>query len=265
MTTEASNTDSGTAVIEMTGVTVGSLRDQESVVLENVDWRVVAGDYWVIAGMHSSGKSDLMALTGGLMPPRAGGYRLFGRTMPIYEEELLPERLRLGLVFDGGHLFHHLTVAENIALPLRYHRALETQELQQRVEAMLEAMELSPWANSRPGALGRNWQKRVGLARALMLEPEALVLDNPLGGLDSRHMVWWLNFLGQLSAGGGFRQGRRMTLVVTAEDLRPWRQRATRFAILQDRRLVTVGERSTLDAHDDPLVKELLADEFSGT
>ena len=185
--------------------------------------------------------------------------------MPIYEEELLRDRLRLGMVFDGGHLFHHLSVAENIALPLRYHRSAGAQDLRQRVEAMLEATELSHWANSRPGALGRNWQKRVGLARALVLEPEVLVLDNPLGGLDLRHTLWWLNFLGQLSAGGGFNQGRPMTLVATAEDLRPWRLRATRFAVLQDRRLVTVGERSTLDAHNDPLVKELLANEFSGT
>ena len=92
----------------MNGVAVGSLEDPEATVLEEVNWPVAAGDYWVIAGMHGSGKSDLMAMTGGLMAPRAGRYRLFGQDMPIYEPERLPERLRLGLVFDGGHLFHHL-------------------------------------------------------------------------------------------------------------------------------------------------------------
>jgi putative ABC transport system ATP-binding protein len=262
MTTETANAESGTPVIEMTGVAVRSLKDQETNVLENVDWRVAAGDYWVIAGMHGSGKSDLMALTGGLMPPKAGVYRLFGRDMPIYDEEEMPERLRLGLVFDGGHLFSHLSVAENIALPLRYHRNQGARALRQRVETMLEATELSPWADSRPGALGRNWQKRLGLARALALEPDALLLDNPLGGLDLRHTQWWLNFLGQLSAGGGLSQGRRMTLVATAEDLRPWRSRASQFAILQEQRLMALGERSSLAGHRDPLVKELLADEI---
>ena len=71
--------------------------------------------------------------------------------------------------------------------------------MKEKVEALLELTELSPWAESRPGALGRNWQKRVGLARALALEPDVLLLDNPLGGLDLRHTQWWLNFLGQLS------------------------------------------------------------------
>lgn len=251
-------------VIEMSGVSIGSMQQPDVTVIEDVNWRVEAGDYWLVAGMHGTGKSDFMAMTGGLMPPRAGTYRLFGRTMPIFDEEELPERLRLGLVFEDGHLLHRLTVAENLALPLQYHHGAKRHEAGERVAAMLEITGLSNWADTIAGALGRNWQKRVGLARALMLEPEVLLMDNPLGGLDLRHTIWWLDFLDQLSTGGGFLKGRRMTLVATGEDLRLWQRRAGDFALLKQGRLVTLGKRTVLAGHSEPLVKELLAEGFGG-
>jgi ABC-type transporter Mla maintaining outer membrane lipid asymmetry ATPase subunit MlaF len=250
-------------VIEMSGVAVGSRQEPETVVLKDVNWRVAAGDYWVVAGLHGSGKSDFIALAGGLTRPQGGSYRLFGHPMPIFEEELLGERLRLGVVFEDSHLQHRLSVAENVALPWRYHRSANAAEVAGRVAAMLEWTGLTPWADSQPGRLGRNWQKRAMLARALMLEPEVLVLDNPIGGLDSRHALWWLDFLGQLSAGADFLKGRRLTVVATAEDFRPWQDRASHFAILQQGRFVPLGERSVLAGHSDPLVKELLRDGFA--
>jgi ABC-type transporter Mla maintaining outer membrane lipid asymmetry ATPase subunit MlaF len=264
MTTDQTPSNPGVPVIEMIGVAVGSTQNPDAPVLEDVDWRVESGEYWLLAGMHGSGKSDLIALAGGLMPPQRGIYRFFGHEMPIYEDALLPERLRLGLVFDGGHLLHRQTVAENLALPLQYHRNVNRHQAAARVEAMLELTGLTPWADSLSGSLTRNWQKRAGLARALMLEPEVLLLDNPLGGLDLRHMNWWLDFLGLLSSGGGFLNGRRMTLVATGEDLRPWKERADHFAILQHGRLVTLGRRSALAGHREPLVRELLAEGLPG-
>ncbi len=249
-------------VIEMKDVAVGSLQDAEQIVLEGINWTVKAGDYWVVAGMHGSGKSDLISMTGGLMPPMRGDYRLFGHPMPIYDEELLPERLRLGMVFESGQLLHQLSVKENIALPLRYQRELPWQEVEDRVNAMLELTELSPYADARPGTLTHNWQKRAGLARALMLEPEVLLLNHPLGGLDLRHAGWWLNFLDQLATGQGLFPGRRLTLVVTAEDLRPWRDLACSFAILKKQRFTVLGHRPEFRNHEEPLVKELLAEEL---
>jgi len=115
-------------VIKMEAVSVGSLRDLSTIILEGVDWQAAAGDYWVLAGLQGAGKTDFLMMTAGLMPPEAGSYRLFGEPMPIFDEARLPIRLRLGQVFDGGQLFNHLTVFENISLPLRYHRNLsETQ------------------------------------------------------------------------------------------------------------------------------------------
>lgn len=246
-------------VIELADVTVGSTPDFDRVMLEGVNWTVKAGEYWVLAGMQDSGKRDLISVMSGLTPPLAGECRRFGSQTLLEGDELGAERQRVGMVFDHGQLLHQLTIKQNIALPLRYHRSLPWQEVERRVEAMLEATELTPHAEVMPGRLAAHWQKRAGLARALMLEPEVLLLDNPLRGLDPRQAAWWLNFLSQLSAGRGVIPERRLTLVMTAEDLRPWRQIPCHFALLRNQEFVVLGHCSTLDDHPHPLVKELLA------
>ncbi|HEX4646004.1 MAG TPA: ATP-binding cassette domain-containing protein [Verrucomicrobiae bacterium] len=245
--------------MEMAGVTVTALNDPRMVMVENVNWSVSVGDYWVVGGLQGSGKTDLMELAEGLIPPQQGVYRLFGHEMPIYGEHLLAERLRIGLVFDGGNLFNQLTVWENVSLPIRYHKNLTREQAEQQTDAMLQAMELTPWRDTMPGALGLNWRKRVGLARALMPRPEVLLLDNPIAGLDVRHRNWWLNFLDQLSAGHALLEKRPMTLVATAGDLRPWTERARQFAILKDKRLVVIGGRAELPGHSEPMLLELMA------
>jgi ABC-type transporter Mla maintaining outer membrane lipid asymmetry ATPase subunit MlaF len=191
--------------------------------------------------LQGSGKSDFLMMAGGLVAPVRGTYRLFGEEMPIFDEVRLKERLRLGLVFDGGQLFNHLTVRQNVALPLRYHRNLAAAQVEAEVGSLLEMTELGPWGDSTPGAMARNWHKRVGLARALILKPDVLLVDNPLAGLDPRHTNWWLNFLEQLSAGHPLMSGRPMTLAVTVADTQPWKDRARQFAMLKDKRFV-VGE-----------------------
>jgi len=247
--------------LELTALSVESRQDPGSAVLENVNWSVGAGEYWVLAGMHSAGKSDFLAMLAGLAPPLRGGFRLFGREMPATGGQFLSERLRIGLVFDGGLLFQNLTIEENVALPLRYHRGLARGDIGNSVKTILEETGLSPWAGRLPGTVGRAWQKRAGLARALVLQPEVLLLDNPLGGVDSRHLQWWLGALDRLSAGRGFLEGRPMTLVVATDDLRPWRNRAAHFALLQKRRFSPLGRQPQLTGLADPLVRELLAEQ----
>ena len=124
---------------------------------------------------------------------------------------------------------------------------------------MLELTELAPWADSTPGAMARNWQRRVGLARALMLRPEVLLLDNPLAGLDLRHRAWWLNLLEQLSRGHEWMNGRPVTLVATTNDLRLWPGHTRQFAILKDKRLVVLGDWAKVEGAADELVRELMA------
>ena len=110
------------AVVEMREASVSALRDTTLTVLENVNWSVLPGEFWVVAGQPQSGKSDLLMTAAGLLLPARGSCRVFGCETNAFGEAQLAERLRVGLVFAGGQLFSQLTVAENVALPLRYQK-----------------------------------------------------------------------------------------------------------------------------------------------
>jgi ABC-type transporter Mla maintaining outer membrane lipid asymmetry ATPase subunit MlaF len=247
----------------MENVAVGVLRDQSNVVLREINWTVQRREYWVVVGLQGSGKSDFLMMTAGLMPPAAGRYQLFGDRMPIFEESRLAERLRLGLVFENAQLFNHLTVRENIALPLRYHGNLTQADAAPEVQRFLAALELERWSESTPGAIGRNWQKRVALARALILQPEILLVDNPLPALDLRHSAWWLAFLEQLSKGHDLLHGRPLTLVVTSADVRPWKGRPCRFAVIRDQRFTVVESWSQLEAQCSEFMQERVLEDVT--
>jgi ABC-type transporter Mla maintaining outer membrane lipid asymmetry ATPase subunit MlaF len=245
--------------IEMRGVSVGSMRDLNTIAVEDVNWSVKPGDWWIVSGLQGSGKSDFLMLTGGMMAPAAGTYCFLGEEMPIFEDHRLKDRLKLGFVFENGQLFNHLTIAENISLPLRYHSNLSEAEAAAEVQRLLELTELAPWADSTPGAMARNWQRRAGLARALILRPEVLLLDNPLAGLDLRHRAWWTNLLEHLSRGHEWMIGRPLTLVITTNDLRLWRGGKRQFALLKDKRFVVLGDWEKVEAASDELVREMRA------
>ena len=249
-----------TPVLEMRGVAVVSLKNPSAVVAEGVNWTVKPGEFWVVGSPQHSGKTDFLMVAGGLSSPAGGEYSFLGEPMPIFEEPRLVHRLKLGFVFDGGQLLGQLTVAENIALPLRYHGRLSADEIESRVRELLEITELLPWANSTPANAGRSWQQRAGLARALALQPEVLLLDSPLTGLDGRHTTWWLGFLDQLSRGHKIVGGKPVTLVVTADDLRPWRRHAGRVACLSNGRLMVLGDWRAAEVSKERVIQELLGE-----
>jgi ABC-type sulfate/molybdate transport systems ATPase subunit len=230
-------------LLELLGVSANFQRDAETPLVTDANWRVAAGDFWCVSGAGGAGKTDFLMLAAGLLMPICGMVKWFGEEFPEDEAAQLQQRLKVGLVFDGGNLFNHLTVAENVALPLRYHRELSPSELAERVATLLEFAELTPFANSTPGTLGRNWQKRAGLARALALSPELLLLDNPLGGADARHTAWWQTALKKISSGQNPK-----TLVVTADDAAAWRGRARQFARLHEGKLELQSSATSVDA-----------------
>ena len=169
------------AAIEMREASIGAMRDVSFIVVEDANWTVAPGEFWVIAGQQHSGKSDFLMLTAGLMAPVEGSCRLFGRDTRTFGEAELAERLRVGLVFEGGQLFNHLTIRENVALPLQYHRNLSASAAAAEIQPLLELMELTPLADITPANVSGNWLQRAALARALVLKPELLAAGQPAG------------------------------------------------------------------------------------
>ncbi len=246
-------------VLEMRGVNVTAMRDPGLTVLENVDWAVGEGEFWVVAGQQHSGKTDLLMLAAGLIPPVAGSYRLFGAepTLPNEgEKEILG---RAGLVFQGGQLFNQMTVAENVALAVCYHGELSVETPMQEVREWLDLMELLPLADLTPPNIAANWRQRVALARALILRPQILLLDNPLSGLGARHRHWWLRFLEQLARGHKLFDGKPLTMVATTDDLRPWQNDRRQFALLNERKFTCLGGWREVEATEDVVVQELMS------
>jgi putative ABC transport system ATP-binding protein len=254
----------GRPVIELVNVSVAAGGRAESAALEGINWGISAGDYWVVGGLPGSGKSDLLATLAGLYRPLGGTLKLFGRDIAgLSEDDFMAARLRIGLVFEGGgRLFNQLSVAENVALPLRYHRSQPGVEAGERVKAILDATGLTPWAESTAGRINLARRQRVALARALAMSPEALLLDNPLGVSGSQEARWWRDFLAQLAGGHELLRGCPVTLVVACHDLRPWADQGKQFALLKQKRWLAIGGRAELTCGDEPLLHELLATEF---
>jgi ABC-type transporter Mla maintaining outer membrane lipid asymmetry ATPase subunit MlaF len=248
-------------VIEMIDGVVESYTGSGIPLVEGVDWRIMRGDYWVVGGVHGSGKTDLLSTAAGLIRPAQGRHFLFGKeTEQLGGDELARERLRIGIVFElGGRLFNHLTVRENVSLAICYHRDCDEADADPIVRPILEATGLEDVADQTPGRITRSLRQRVGLARALALHPEVLLLDNPISGLEPRHVRWWLEFMQALGKGHPLLENRPMTLVVAVGDLRPWIEQGKQFALLDERRWRPVGGQAELAGCDAILLQELLA------
>lgn len=246
-------------MLHLDDVAFGSMRDASRVMAENVNWTAARGDFWVVGGLHGAGKSDFLMLLGGLMSPTRGRYWFQGEPMPIFDEARLGTRLKIGLVFETGQLFNQLTVLENVALPVAYHHNLSPPQARDRAAGLLENLELSAWAESTPGALSRNLQKRAGLARALILKPELLLLDNPLSGLDLRQLQWWLKLLCDLADGHPLLDSKPLTMVASASDLGPWRACARQCAILRKGSFTVLKDWPGTEAAGNELLNELIA------
>lgn len=258
MSAPAAHPVSETPALDMQGLAVASMRNPNLTVVKDVNWMVQRGEFWVVGAPQHSGKSDFLMTLGGIMTPADGEFSFLGEAMPIFEEGRLAHRLKLGFVFDGGQLLGSLTVAENITLPLQYHSRLSAAEIETRASELLELMELQPWAHSTPVNVARSWLQRAGLARALALSPEVLLLDSPLTGLDVRHTIWWLRLLGELSRGHRILDNKPLTIVATADDLRPWRRQANRVACLSKRQFLVLGDWNAVDTSNEAVVKDLL-------
>ena len=153
--------------------------------LRDIDMRIRRGDIVVIIGGSGAGKTTLLKILIGLDRPSSGQVVVDGRDMtPLGERELNKVRKKFGMVFQYSALLDSMTVLENVAFPLREHTKLSDKEIRARVIDKLKILGLENVENRFPSQLSGGMRKRVGLARALMLEPEVLMYDEPTSGLD---------------------------------------------------------------------------------
>jgi putative spermidine/putrescine transport system ATP-binding protein len=155
--------------------------DGRQLVVRDLDLTVGSGEFMTLLGPSGSGKTTTLMMLAGFEAPTTGRILLAGE--PI--ERLPPHRRNIGMVFQNYALFPHMTVAENIAFPLRYRR-LGAAERAERVARALRMVHLESFAERRPAQLSGGQQQRVALARALVFEPRLVLMDEPLGALDKQ-------------------------------------------------------------------------------
>lgn len=246
-------------VIELNSVDVPTMTGSEPIIARAVSWRVARGEFWVVAGLMGSGKSSLLRFLAGLLAPTSGQYKLFGEPMPIIDQARLPVRLKLGFVPEDGGLLSTLNLAENVALPLRYHRNVPATSALERAQELLRTLECKPWVDAHPGSAPPDVRRRAGLARALIMNPEVLIVDCPLRGLDPVRAHWWLDTLHALNRGQTAFCPGPTTIIVSSEDLRWWRNTKASFLLLHDRHACAFGSWAELEAAGPAPVQTMLA------
>lgn len=212
--------------------------------------RIEAGQIVGLLGGSGSGKTTLLREMLGLQRPDSGEIRLFGKN--LNHPDLFVQRglkRRLGMLFQHGALFSALSVFDNIAFPLRELKALDEDWIRRLVHLKLSMVELTP-AHGRlmPAELSGGMVKRVALARALSLEPELLLLDEPTAGLDPDRSQNFVELVSVLQRELG------LTVVMVTHDLNTLEGLATHVAILADQHIVSFGPKEDVVAHDHPFV-----------
>ena len=157
----------------------------ERAVLRGISFKVFKGDTMIIMGGSGCGKSTLLRHINGTMKPTSGSIKIFGEEITgMNERELAHIRRRFGMLFQSGALLASMTVGENVSLPVTEHGKLDADIVELMVKMKLEMVGLTGFENLKPAEISGGMKKRVGLARALALDPELLFSDEPTSGLD---------------------------------------------------------------------------------
>lgn len=231
-----------------------SKRYGEKVVLNDLSFDLPAGSNLVIMGRSGSGKSVTLRLMNGLERPDSGSIQFDGEEITgLSERHLYPMRHRVAMLFQSGALFDSMTVFENLAFPLRRHTAAEAGEIEARVAAALELVELDGIQEKMPSALSGGMRKRAALARSLILEPEVVLFDEPTTGLDPVTSAT----IGQLIR--SIQRRLEVSSVVVTHDVPLARRVGDLVAFLEDGRFRFLGTWEQANACPDPVFCAFLA------
>jgi len=223
-------------------------------VLNGISLTVKRGETLAVLGRSGTGKSVLLRLIIGLMAPDSGSICIDGEDIAgLNLDRMSAIRMKMGFLFQHAALYDSLTVGQNVAFPLEHHRRdLSKQERGERVRTLLAEVGMEGHLDKLPSDISGGMQKRVGLARALALEPGILLLDEPTAGLDP------------ISSGEidelvlKLQREHQMASIVVTHDLHSARTIANRLALLDKGNVVIEGRFEDLKQSDIGFVKEFL-------
>lgn len=234
-----------------------SFRDQK--VLDGLNLDIPRGRTTVIIGRSGGGKSVTIKHMIGLIRPDRGKILVDGEDVLLLgKDEMNRVRRRFGMLFQEGALFDSMTVAENVAFPLREHTTLAAPEVVARVAEMLRLVGLPGTQGKMPSELSGGMRKRVGLARALILEPEIVLFDEPTSGLDPI-MADAIDSLIQET-----QEASGRTYVIISHDVRATFKVAHYVAMLYEGRIIAAGSPDELRANPNPILGQFLRGSSEG-
>jgi phospholipid/cholesterol/gamma-HCH transport system ATP-binding protein len=222
-------------------------------VLDGVNLRIETGESVVIIGRSGGGKSVLLKHIVGLLPPDSGEVLIDGENIvPMNERELLRVRSKFGMLFQSAALFDSMTVAENVGFAFRRDKKISPEEIKKKVAGALEVVDLPGTENKKPSELSGGMRKRVGLARAIVYQPQIVLYDEPTTGLDPIVS----DSIDQLIL--RVRDRFKVTSVVVTHDMRSARRVGQRILMLHDKKIYAAGTPEEIFQSKDPIVRQFI-------
>ena len=219
------------------------------VVLDELDLDVYKGETLAVIGPSGSGKSKVIKVLTGLLAPISGSVQIEGQETSGFDDDAWDElRCHMGVVFQYSALFDFLSVGENVAFGLRRHFKLPEEEIQRRVAALLEMVGMPGTQSMMPAELSGGMKKRVGLARALAMQPQVVFYDEPTSGLDPV-MTMTISRLIRKT-----QQTLGVTSVLVTHDMESAYFAADRIAMLYKGKIVQVGTPDEIKRSSNPIV-----------
>jgi phospholipid/cholesterol/gamma-HCH transport system ATP-binding protein len=222
-------------------------------VLDGIDLKVAQGETVSILGQSGTGKSVLLKLIIGLQKPDSGSIQVHGQEVTGLSSRPLNEiRKKIGFLFQQAALYDSMTVEENVAFPLRRHSKMPERERKERVRELLASVGMEKSTNKLPAEISGGMQKRVGLARALALDPDILLFDEPTAGLDPITSAEIDDLIRRL------QKERNMASIVVTHDLRGAKTVSDRLAVMHDGQILIEGTFADLQNSRDEFVRQFL-------